>query len=156
MSLTLLPIAGYPLFPGENEVEQLGCMMEILGIPPSSLLEQAMRKKMFFGEFLCHLHSCFMDYYMGYFLVLSSVSPLWNTDSNSNPRILANSSGRKHYPGSKDLGSVISCKDAHFLHFLQCCLQWDKNQRAGPDELLQHPWILGVSQHDSSNFGLMR
>ena len=76
MSLTLLPIAGYPLFPGENEVEQLGCMMEILGIPPSSLLEQAMRKKMFFGEFLCHLHSCFMDYYMGYFLVLSSVSPL--------------------------------------------------------------------------------
>ncbi|KAL3700119.1 hypothetical protein R1sor_018141 [Riccia sorocarpa] len=40
---------GYPLFPGENEVEQLACMMEILGIPPASVVEQATRKKMFFG-----------------------------------------------------------------------------------------------------------
>ncbi|KAL2651766.1 hypothetical protein R1flu_019894 [Riccia fluitans] len=40
---------GYPLFPGENEVEQLACMMEILGIPPTSVVEHASRKKMFFA-----------------------------------------------------------------------------------------------------------
>lgn len=40
---------GYPLFPGENEVEQLACMMEVLGLPPTSVLENATRKKMFFG-----------------------------------------------------------------------------------------------------------
>jgi hypothetical protein len=40
---------GYPLFPGENEVEQLACMMEVLGLPPTSVLEKATRKKMFFG-----------------------------------------------------------------------------------------------------------
>ena len=40
---------GYPLFPGENEVEQLACMMEVLGIPSNSVLEHASRKKMFFG-----------------------------------------------------------------------------------------------------------
>ena len=50
-------IAGYPLFPGENEVEQLACMMEVLGVPPRSALEQASRKKMFFGKefkYLCY------------------------------------------------------------------------------------------------------
>ena len=30
--------SGYPLFPGENETEQLACMMEVLGTPPSSLV----------------------------------------------------------------------------------------------------------------------
>ena len=57
---------GYPLFPGENEVEQLACMMEVLGLPPNSVLENATRKKMFFGvsqtfkspkAVKCHPHS---------------------------------------------------------------------------------------------------
>ncbi|KAJ7528564.1 hypothetical protein O6H91_15G008200 [Diphasiastrum complanatum] len=42
--------SGHPLFPGENEVEQLACMMEILGLPPNLVLEQASRKKMFFDS----------------------------------------------------------------------------------------------------------
>merc|ERR1719335_698769 len=41
---------GYPLFPGENEVEQLACIMEICGVPPPSLMEQATRVKMFFDS----------------------------------------------------------------------------------------------------------
>lgn len=41
---------GYPLFPGENEVEQLACIMEILGKPPSSVLEPAGRKRLFFDS----------------------------------------------------------------------------------------------------------
>jgi serine/threonine protein kinase len=40
---------GYPLFPGENEVEQLACIMEVLGLPPKSLLDQATRTRLFFG-----------------------------------------------------------------------------------------------------------
>lgn len=40
---------GYPLFPGENEVEQLACIMETLGSPNPSLLEEAQRRKLFFG-----------------------------------------------------------------------------------------------------------
>lgn len=42
--------AGYPLFPGENEVEQLACIMEILGLPPNIVLEQATRRRLFFGK----------------------------------------------------------------------------------------------------------
>ena len=41
---------GYPLFPGENEVEQLACIMEIQGLPPQNILEQATRRRLFFGR----------------------------------------------------------------------------------------------------------
>jgi serine/threonine protein kinase len=41
---------GYPLFPGENEVEQLACLMEVLGPPPDELVAAATRKRLFFGK----------------------------------------------------------------------------------------------------------
>ncbi|XP_072042568.1 dual specificity tyrosine-phosphorylation-regulated kinase 4-like isoform X2 [Amphiura filiformis] len=41
---------GYPLFPGENEVEQLACIMEVLGMPPSHILEEAQRRRLFFDS----------------------------------------------------------------------------------------------------------
>lgn len=41
---------GYPLFAGENESEQLSCIMEVLGLPPKRMLDLATRKKLFFDE----------------------------------------------------------------------------------------------------------
>ncbi len=41
---------GYPLFPGENEQEQLACIMEILGTPDRYLVERSSRKKLFFDS----------------------------------------------------------------------------------------------------------
>ncbi|XP_059479822.1 dual specificity tyrosine-phosphorylation-regulated kinase 4-like isoform X2 [Neocloeon triangulifer] len=41
---------GYPLFPGENEMEQLACVMEVLGLPPKSVLAAATRKRLFFDS----------------------------------------------------------------------------------------------------------
>lgn len=41
-------VLGYPIFPGENEQEQLLCMMEILGLPPSGLLDRAPKRSEFF------------------------------------------------------------------------------------------------------------
>merc|ERR1712129_161320 len=41
---------GYPLFPGENEVEQLACIMEVCNVPPPRILESATRVKMFFAS----------------------------------------------------------------------------------------------------------
>lgn len=40
---------GYPLFPGENEQEQLACIMEVLGVPEPYLIEKSSRRKLFFG-----------------------------------------------------------------------------------------------------------
>ncbi|KAF9388536.1 hypothetical protein CPC16_006455 [Podila verticillata] len=41
---------GYPLFPGENEQEQLSCIMEIQGVPDRHLIEKSSRKKVFFDS----------------------------------------------------------------------------------------------------------
>lgn len=41
---------GYPLFPGENEVEQLACIMEVLGVPPESVIKNASRQRLFFDS----------------------------------------------------------------------------------------------------------
>lgn len=41
---------GYPLFPGENEQEQLQCIMEVLGVPPQRLIDRSPRKKQFFDS----------------------------------------------------------------------------------------------------------
>lgn len=41
---------GTPLFPGENENEQLCCIMEVFGPPPKKMIEQSTRRKQFFGK----------------------------------------------------------------------------------------------------------
>ncbi|CAB4409140.1 unnamed protein product [Rhizophagus irregularis] len=41
---------GFPLFPGENEQEQLSCIMEVLGVPEKYLIEKSTRKKLFFDS----------------------------------------------------------------------------------------------------------
>lgn len=41
---------GYPIFPGENEQEQLACIMEVMGLPDKYLIERASRRRLFFGE----------------------------------------------------------------------------------------------------------
>jgi len=68
-----------------------------------------------------------------------------SSDSNNSPRIVANSWGKKHWPGTKDISVAIGCNDPTFVNFLEGCLRWDKNQRLSPDELMQHSWIVGVS-----------
>ena len=41
---------GYPIFPGENEQEQLACIMEIFGPPDRHLVDRSTRKKLFFDS----------------------------------------------------------------------------------------------------------
>ncbi|KAI9477959.1 MAG: kinase-like domain-containing protein [Benjaminiella poitrasii] len=39
---------GVPIFPGENEQEQLACIMEVLGVPDEDLIQLSERKHLFF------------------------------------------------------------------------------------------------------------
>lgn len=41
---------GYPIFPGENEIDQFAMFMEVLGVPPKPLIEKSTRKKKFFED----------------------------------------------------------------------------------------------------------
>jgi len=43
---------GFPIFPGQNEKEQMALIMELRGIPPINLLEDAPRKNLFFDNLL--------------------------------------------------------------------------------------------------------
>ena len=42
--------SGFPIFPGENEQEQLACIMEVFGPPEKHLIEKSTRKKLFFDS----------------------------------------------------------------------------------------------------------
>ncbi len=42
--------SGVPIFPGENEQEQLACIMEVFGPPEKHLIEKSSRKKIFFDS----------------------------------------------------------------------------------------------------------
>lgn len=41
---------GYPIFPGEDEMDQLSLIMEVIGIPSTEVLTQSQRKTKFFNE----------------------------------------------------------------------------------------------------------
>ncbi|KAF7971643.1 hypothetical protein HWV62_20682 [Athelia sp. TMB] len=41
---------GFPIFPGENEQEQLSCIMEVLGIPDKDFVNKSSRKRIFFDN----------------------------------------------------------------------------------------------------------
>lgn len=41
---------GYPIFAGEDEKEQIQCIMEVKGIPPRSMIVMATRRKIFFDD----------------------------------------------------------------------------------------------------------
>lgn len=41
---------GYPIFPGQTEQEQLAMIMEMRGVPPINLLQEASRVEMFFDQ----------------------------------------------------------------------------------------------------------
>ncbi|KAI6019703.1 hypothetical protein F5J12DRAFT_925847 [Pisolithus orientalis] len=41
---------GFPIFPGENEQEQLSCIMEVLGPPDKEFINRSSRKRLFFDN----------------------------------------------------------------------------------------------------------
>ncbi|GBP28614.1 Dual specificity tyrosine-phosphorylation-regulated kinase 2 [Eumeta japonica] len=43
-------LTGYPLLPGEDESDQMACIIELLGMPPQKLIEQGKRSKNFISS----------------------------------------------------------------------------------------------------------
>ncbi|KAL6309179.1 hypothetical protein BKA93DRAFT_724499 [Sparassis latifolia] len=108
---------GFPIFPGENEQEQLSCIMEVLGVPDKDLVNRSSRKRLFFA---C-LTLC--------------------PDNTGAPRPVVNSKGRRRRPGSKSLAQVLRCDDDLFVDFISKCLVWDPDRRIKPQAALRHPFL---------------
>ncbi|KAM4796906.1 dual specificity tyrosine-phosphorylation-regulated kinase 3 [Rhinophrynus dorsalis] len=120
-------LTGYPLFPGEDEGDQLACMMELLGAPPPKLLEQAKRAKNFVNS----------KGYPRYCTV---------TTLPNGTAVLNGSRSRRGKmrgaPGSKDwVAALKGCEDTLFIDFLKGCLNWDPVARMTPSQALRHQWI---------------
>lgn len=104
---------GDPVFPGDDEKDQLSCIMEYLGSPPQGFIEasSARRKREFFDE---HLQ----------------------------PRPRQTKKGRERVPASKSLAKFLGVEeDDDFLSFVMQFLQWDPAARVTPREAMRHKWI---------------
>jgi len=102
---------GRPLFPGDNDVDQLARIMEVFGPPPIEIVERAQKRNIFFEG-----------------------------DSNR-PRIVPNLHGKRRRPGTRSLKGLVQTKDEVFLSFLEGCLCWDPHKRLTPETALLHPFI---------------
>ncbi|XP_069489288.1 dual specificity tyrosine-phosphorylation-regulated kinase 3 isoform X2 [Ambystoma mexicanum] len=120
-------LTGYPLFPGEDEGDQLACMMELLGAPPAKLLEQSKRAKNFINS----------KGYPRYCTVTSLPNGAVALNGSRSRRGKMRAS-----PGSKDWVTALKgCDDSLFIDFLKECLTWDPSARMSPSQALRHPWI---------------
>ena len=107
---------GRPLFPGDNDVDQLARIMEILGPPPMHVVERSQKRNIFFeGE-------------------------------TNRPRIVPNLHGKRRRPGTRSLKNLVQTKDEVFLSFLEGCLCWDPNKRLTPETAVNHEFVANLKK----------
>ena len=106
--------AGYPLFPGENETEQLACIMEVLGVPPRHIVEVSPRRNQFFD--------C--------------------SSADFQPKLVPNSRKKVRQPSTKSLTAFLGVEeDDSFVEFIRLFLCWDPEERPAPEAAMRHRWI---------------
>ncbi|OZJ02556.1 hypothetical protein BZG36_04329 [Bifiguratus adelaidae] len=125
---------GQPLFPGENEHEQMACIMEVIGLPPATLIEGCRRKQVFFGMY--HVSQAVTPYLTRRTL-----------DSSGKPRPYVNAKGRsRDPPGSRSLSSILKGADQSFINFVTLCLVWDPSARLTAASAFSHPYIRALGR----------
>ncbi|XP_055922589.1 dual specificity tyrosine-phosphorylation-regulated kinase mbk-2 isoform X3 [Eupeodes corollae] len=120
-------LSGHALFPGENEDDQLACIIEVLGMPNKNILTNAKRTKNFFNP------KGYPRYCMVRTMPDGKVVLIGGHSRRGKPR---------GPPCSKSLSKALDgCKDPLFLNFIRGCLEWDPEKRLTPAEALKHPWL---------------
>ncbi|KAG9509177.1 putative dual specificity tyrosine-phosphorylation-regulated kinase 3-like protein [Fragariocoptes setiger] len=123
-------VTGKPLFPGEDENDQLACIIELLGMPPKSLLNQA--------KPLCVKKHITSKGYPRY--CITQISPSGQVILLSGKSKRGNVRGP---PNSKTLSSILhDSADSQFIDFLRRCLEWDPEIRMTPAAAMRHPWLV--------------
>uniref|UniRef100_A0A2K6W2T0 Dual specificity tyrosine-phosphorylation-regulated kinase mbk-2 n=1 Tax=Onchocerca volvulus TaxID=6282 RepID=A0A2K6W2T0_ONCVO len=120
-------LTGYPLLPGEDESDQLALIIELLGVPPLKVTENAKRSRNFISS-------------KGY--------PRYCTITTMSDGTVAVSGGRSKRgkprgpPGSRSWNTALKNQgDDLFIDFLRRCLDWDPDARLTPQQALKHPWL---------------
>uniref|UniRef100_A0AAG5D7Z5 dual-specificity kinase n=1 Tax=Anopheles atroparvus TaxID=41427 RepID=A0AAG5D7Z5_ANOAO len=120
---------GSALLPGEDEYDQMACIIELLGMPPLKLLDNARSASRYFAfdreDRLPHY--CSLSF-----------------RADGREDIQGSYSRRGRYrgaPGTRDLAKVLHYSDDMFLDFVKHCLRWDPKRRMTPQEALNHIWF---------------
>lgn len=115
---------GRPLLDGENEGDQLACMMELLDVPPQMFLNKCKSTKV----------RQFID---------NSGNPVYCANYNQGhyrPECGRSPRGKiRGLPGSRKF--LGCCHDEDFKDFVRQCLVWDPAERMTPALALRHPWL---------------
>lgn len=120
-------LTGYALFPGEDESDQLACIIELLDMPPQKLLDQSKRAKNFFSA-KGYPRYCSVETLEDGRVVLGPGNSRQGKERGP--------------PGSKSLKKALKgCDDPLFLNFLSGCLEWDPEVRMTPAAALKHSWF---------------
>lgn len=126
---------GRPLLDGENEGDQLACMMELLNVPSTIFLNKCKSAKVRqFIDSNGHPAYC-ARYHQG----------LYRAESGRSPK------GKiRGQPGSKKL--LQGCKDEDFKDFVRQCLIWDPAERMTPATAMRHPWLTKRTNNTTSEY----
>jgi len=121
-------LTGYPIFAGEDEGDQLALIIEVLGMPPQSLLDVSKRARHFISS----------KGYPRYCTVTMQPDGTVMLGAGKSKR-----GKTRGTPGTKDLvkHALKGCDDPLFVDFIQRCLEWDPLRRLTPSQALRHPWI---------------
>ncbi|CAF0884270.1 unnamed protein product [Rotaria sp. Silwood1] len=120
-------LTGMPLFPGEDEADQLSCIIELIGMPSQKVQDASKRARNFISS-KGHPRYCTVT------TLPDGTSVLQGGRSKRG----------KHRgpPGSKDWSQALkNCDDPLFIDFLKRCLEWDPQIRLTPAQALRHSWL---------------
>ena len=57
------------------------------------------------------------------------------------PKIVANSRGKKRYPSSKSIDEILRTAETGMLDLVKKCFEWDPEKRITPKEAIMHEWM---------------
>lgn len=118
---------GFALLPGEDEADQLACIIELIGMPPKKLLENSKRAKSFISAKgyprYCNVKT------------LEDGSTMLSGGFSRRGKL-------RGLPGSRSLIKALNgCGDPLFINFIERCLRWDPALRMTPETALNHIWF---------------
>ncbi|CAH0731559.1 unnamed protein product, partial [Brenthis ino] len=120
-------LTGFPLLPGEDEADQMACIIELLGMPPQRLIEQGKRSKNFISSKGLPRYCTATTLPDGTTVLSGGMS------RRGKPRGL---------PGSKTFVTALKgCQDKYFIDFIRRCLEWEPEKRLTPAQALRHAWL---------------
>ncbi|PVV02352.1 hypothetical protein BB560_003195 [Smittium megazygosporum] len=121
-------LSGVPLFPGENEKDQILAISEVIGAPPVNMIANSPRRAEFAERAFGHPNLYLLKPYVS-------------------------SNGVQRTPGSKPLTKLLlRAQDDRFYDFMTRIMTWDPNIRLKPEDAINHPWILDQPVEMLKNF----